>query len=310
MNDSLPFWVAVAAGMIRCATPVLLATVGECITERSGVLNLGLEGTMLAGALSAVVVSYCTHSVVLAIAIAMLVGAIIGLLHACICIKFQANQVASGIAMTILLSGITAFFGADFVGKPIQSVVAIKLPFLCDIPLIGPILFNQDPLVYLCYLIVPLTYWLINHTRFGLSLRAVGEEPRAAAAAGIQVRRVRYISTMLGAALAALGGAYLSLVYAQGWIENITAGRGWVAVGLVVFAAWNPWRALIGAYLFGLAVSLQLRLQAAGCEVSPYLLGMLPYLLVISVMAGSSIIGRKKAESVPTALGVSYAEQA
>ena len=141
-------------------------------------------------------------------------------------------------------------------------------------------------------------------------MRAAGEEPRAAAAAGVHVKRVRYLSTMLGASLAALGGAYLSLVYAQGWIENITAGRGWIAVGLVMFAAWNPFRALAGAYLFGLAISAQLRLQAAGSDVSPYLLGMLPYLLVVSAMTLSSIRDRKKPQSVPSALGVPYAEQA
>ncbi len=309
MTDSMPFYIAVAAGMIRCATPVLLAAVGECITERAGVLNLGLEGIMLAGALSAVIVSYSTHNVVLAIVVALLVGALIGLLHALICIKFQANQVASGIAFTIFLSGITAFFGADFVGKPIQSISAIKIPGLSDIPVIGPILFNQDLLVYLCYVIVPVTYWLINQTRFGLSLRAAGEEPRAAAGAGINVKRVRYISTMLGASLAALGGAYLSLVYAQGWIENLTAGRGWIAVGLVMFAAWNPWRAMIGAYLFGLAISLQLRLQAAGSDVSPYLLGMLPYLLVISAMSLTAMMTKNKPKSAPTALGIPYTEQ-
>lgn len=308
--DSMPFFVAVTAGMIRCATPVLLASVGECITERAGVLNLGLEGIMLAGALSAVVVSHSTHNVVAAVVVALLVGAAIGLLHAIVCIKFQANQIAAGIACTILLSGITAFFGIEYVGKQIQTISAVKVPYLSDIPFAGPVLFNHDAIVYLCYLLVPLAFWLINQTRFGLSLRAAGEEPRAASAAGIHVNRVRYVATMLGASLAALGGAYLSLVYAQGWIENITAGRGWIAVGLVMFAAWNPWKALIGAYLFGLAISLQLRLQAAGSDVSPYLLGMLPYLLVISAMALSSIISRKRPESAPTALGVPYAGQA
>lgn len=310
MSESIPFYIAVAAGMIRCATPVLLATVGECITERSGILNLGLEGTMLCGALTAVVVSYATHNAALAVAAALLVGAAIGLLHALVCIKFQANQVATGIAFTILLSGITAFFGMEFVGKPIQSITSVKIPGLSDIPFVGPVFFNQDSLVYACYLIVPLAYWLLNHTRFGLSLRAAGEEPRAAAAAGVHVNRVRFIATMLGASLAALGGAYLSLVYAQGWIENITAGRGWIAVGLVMFAAWNPWKALVGAYLFGLAISLQLRLQAAGSDVSPYLLGMLPYLVVISAMAFSSALARKKTQSAPSALGVPYAGQA
>ncbi len=307
--DSVPFFVAVASGMIRCATPVLLASVGECLTQRSGVMNLGLEGIMLAGALVAVVVSYFTQNVLLAILAAVLVGLVIGFIHGVLCIKLQANQVAAGIAMTILLGGITAFFGANFVGKSIATISPVKIPLLVDIPIVGTIFFNQDSLVYLCYFIVPIVYWLINGTSFGLSLRAVGEDPRAAAAAGINVPRVRYLCTMLGASLAALGGAYLSLVYAQGWVENITAGRGWIAVGLVMFAAWNPWKALIGAYLFGLAISLQLRLQAAGSDVSPYLLGMLPYFLVISAMTLSAIIARKKSQSYPAALGIPYAEQ-
>jgi len=199
MTDSVPFIVAVASGMIRCATPVLLASVGECLTQRSGVMNLGLEGIMLAGALVAVVVSYFTQNVLLAILAALLVGLVIGFVHGVICIKLQANQVAAGIAMTILLGGITAFFGVNFVGKSIATISAVKIPLLGDIPIVGTIFFNQDPLVYMCYFIVPVVYWLINRTSFGLSLRAVGEDPRAAAAAGIDVQRVRYLCTMLGA---------------------------------------------------------------------------------------------------------------
>jgi simple sugar transport system permease protein len=309
MTDSVPFIIAVAAGMIRSATPVLLATVGECLTERAGIFNLGLEGIMLAGALTSVVVSFYTQNVVLALAAALLVGIILGFLHGVMCIKLQANQVATGIAVTIFLNGITAFFGADYVGKSITSISSIKVPVLADLPFVGGIFFNHDPLVYFCYLVVPLSYWLLIHTRFGLSLRAVGEDPRSAAAAGINVRLIRYLATMIGAALAALAGAYLSLVYAQGWIENITAGRGWIAVGLVMFATWNPWKALIGACLFGLAVSLQLRLQASGSDMSPYLLGMLPYFMVIAAMTISAIITKGKIQGQPAALGVPYVEQ-
>ena len=309
MSDPITFGVAVAAGMVRSGTPVLLATVGECLTERSGILNLGVEGIMLSGALVAVVVSYYTGNVVLAVLAALIVGAILGLVHGIFCLKFKTNQVATGIAMTIFLSGITAFFGVEFVGKTIHSISSCKIPLLGDIPVIGPILFCQDPLVYACYLIVPAVYFLIAHTRFGLAVRAVGEEPRAAQSQGVDVTRVRYIATIAGAALAALGGAYLSLVYTQGWIENITAGRGWIAVGLVMFAHWNPMRALVGAYLFGVAISLQLRLQAAGSEVSPYLLGMLPYVLVIAAMAVTSAARRTKISGYPAALGVPYVEQ-
>lgn len=309
MDDGVAFFVAVAAGMIRSGTPVLLATVGECLTERAGILNLGMEGIMLSGALVAVVVSYITGSVVLAVIAALLAGAVIGLLHAILCVKFQVNQVATGIALTIFFTGITSFCGADFVGKSIHSISSFKIPFLSQIPLVGNIFFNQDPLVYLSYFIVPLVYFLIHGTRFGLYVRAVGEEPRSASAAGISVARVRYIATVCGAALAALGGAYLSLVYAQGWTENITAGRGWIAVGLVMFASWNPWKAVIGAYLFGMAISLQLRLQAAGSDISPYLLGMTPYLLVIVALSLSKIRQKKIPAAVPTALGVPYTSQ-
>lgn len=309
MTESLPFYVAVAAGMVRSATPVLFAAVGECLTERAGILNLGLEGIMLAGAFTAAIVCYFTHNVLLAVLAALLAGLILGLLYGVLCIRFRANQVAAGIAVTLLLSGITAFLGADYVGKTIPGISTVKIPYLSSIPIAGPVFFQQDPLVYLCYAAVPLTYWLLNYTSFGLSVRAAGEEPRAAAAAGIAVKPVRYAATMLGAMLAASGGAYLSLVYTQGWIENITTGRGWIAVGLVMFAACNPWRALIGAYLFGLALSLQLRLQAAGSEISPYLLGMLPYLLVITAMAISAVTTRKKPQSCPTALGTPYTEQ-
>lgn len=309
MNDSIPFWIAVVAGMVRSATPVLLAAVGECLTERAGILNLGLEGIMLAGALIGVVVSFFTQSALLGLVAAVIAGAIIGLIHGIVCIRYQANQVAAGIALTILLTGVTAFFGTDFVGKSITSLASFKVPGLSDIPLVGPTFFNQDPLVYFCYLMVPAVYWLLNQTRFGLAIKAVGEEPRAAAAAGVNVNSTRYICTILGASLAALGGAYLSLVYAQGWTENITAGRGWIAVGLVMFGAWNPYRTLLGAYLFGLAVSLQLRLQAAGADVSPYLLGMLPYLIVITAMAFSAALVKKKSADVPSSLGIAYAEQ-
>ncbi len=309
MTDPLSFVIAVLAGTIRSATPVLYATVGECITERSGIINLGLEGIMLTGALTAVVVSYETGSVAAGLAAALVAGVALGLLHAILCIEFKANQIATGIAVTMLGCGLTAFFGASYVGKTISGVDNIKLPGLSDLPIAGPIFFDHDPLVYFTYALIPAAAFLIYRTRFGLSLRAVGMEPEAAASAGISVRRIRYLATACGAALAALGGAYLSLVYAQGWLENMTVGRGWIAVGLVMFAAWSPWRALLGAYLFGGAISLQLRMQAAGADVSPYLLGMVPYLVVIAVLVMSARASRKARSEYPTALGMAYSEQ-
>lgn len=205
--------------------------------------------------------------------------------------------------------GLSAYLGIPYVGKQIETIGVCKIPILSDLPVIGPIFFAHDFLVYGTFLLVPLLAFIINRTRLGLSLRAVGEEPQSAAAAGINVEAVRYIATAIGAALAGLGGAYLSLVYAQGWSENITAGRGWIALGLVLFASWDPWKAVLGAYLFGGAISLQLRLQAAGSDVSPYLLGMIPYLLVIIVLSIGTARRRKTPVGAPTALGLPYIPQ-
>lgn len=310
MNLSVDsFFVAVAAGTIRSATPVLYATLGEIITERSGVLNLGLEGIMLMGALTSVVVTFETNQVAFGLLAALAVGAAMGLLHALLCVRFKANQVGAGIAMTIFGTGLSAYLGIPYVGKQIQNISAVKIPVLGDIPIVGPIIFSQDVLVYATYFLVTAIWVFLYRTKLGLTLRAVGEEPHSAASAGIDVERTRYISTACGAALAAIGGAYLSLVYAQGWSENITAGRGWIAVGLVLFASWQPFKALLGAYLFGGAISLQLRLQAAGADISPYVLGMVPYLLVIAVLTIGAIRQRKMPVGAPTALGTPYTSQ-
>jgi general nucleoside transport system permease protein len=303
------FLIAVAAGMVRSATPVLYATLGEIITERSGVLNVGLEGIMLVGAFTGVAATYNSHSVVIGLLAAMLAGLLLGLFHALLSIRFHANQVGAGIAMTIFGTGLSAYLGMDYVGKQINTLGTCKLPVLSDLPVIGPIFFSHDILVYITYLLVPLLAFVINRTRFGLTLRAVGEEPHSAASAGIKVQLTRYLATAFGAALAGLGGAYLSLAYAQGWSENITAGRGWIAIGLVLFASWNPYRALLGAYIFGGAISLQLRLQAAGLDVSPYLLGMLPYVLVILVLSISTARRKATLAGIPTALGTPYIPQ-
>jgi simple sugar transport system permease protein len=303
------FFVAVAAGMIRSATPVLYATLGEIITERSGILNVGLEGIMLVGACTSVIVTFQTGNAVLGLVAALVSGGVLGLFHAFMSIYFKANQVATGIAMTIFGAGLSAFLGASYVGKQIQNIGPCKVPVLGDLPIVGPIFFSHDVLVYGTYILVPVLAVFLYRTRWGLSLRAVGESPNSAAAAGINVEVVRYVATICGAALAGLGGAYLSLVYAQGWTENITAGRGWIAVGLVLFALWDPWRAVLGAYLFGGAISLQLRLQAAGSDISPYLLGMVPYILVIIVLTIGTARQKKAPLGAPSALGLPYVQQ-
>jgi general nucleoside transport system permease protein len=308
-SEIISFAILVAAGAIRSGTPVLYAALGEVLTERSGILNLGLEGIMLVSALTGVAVSLHTESLVLAITASLIAGALLGLLHAVLCIKFRVNQVASGIAITIFGTGLSAFLGIPYVGKKITALAPVKVPWLSDIPVVGPMLFSHDVLVYGTYLLVPLIAILLYRTRFGLVVQAIGEDPQAAATAGVRVEFVRYVATTGGAALAGLGGTYLSLVYAQGWVENIAAGRGLIAVGLVIFAGWDPWKAVLGAYLFGGATSLQLRLQAAGSDVSPYLLGMVPYLLVIVVLIVATIKLKKKQAGVPSALGQPYVRQ-
>lgn len=303
------FAIAVAAGAIRSGTPVLYAALGEVLTERSGILNVGLEGIMLVGALTSVVVSYHTGSPTLAIFAAVICGGVMGLLHAVLCIHFRANQMASGIALTIFGSGLTAYLGIPYVGRKITSLGQVPVPLLADIPIIGTVFFSHDLLVYGTYLLVPLTAILLYRTRFGLAIRAAGEDPQAAASSGVRVERARYISTVLGASLAAVGGAYLALVYSQGWIEELTKGRGLIAVGLVIFAAWDPWKAMLGAYLFGGAISLQLRLQAAGVRMSPYLLDMVPYLLVLVVLVVTTVRLKNTQAGIPTALGKPFVPQ-
>ena len=309
MDNFEMFAISVASGAVRAGTPVLFAATGELLTEKAGVLNLGLEGVMLAGALSAVVVSYHTGSPTLGVAASLLAGATLGLVHAFVCFSLRSNQIAAGIAITILGGGITAFLGMPYVGKQILPITPYLLPILHKIPYLGPVFFSHDLLVYVSYLLVAVMAFVLYRTKFCLAVQAVGDAPHSADAAGIRVGVIRYAATVIGAAFAGMGGAYISLVYAQGWIENMTTGRGLIAVGLVIFAGWRPWRALVGAYLFGAAISLQLRLQAAGSEVSPYLLGMMPFLLVIFVLVITSMRIDKKRSAVPAALGKPYVRQ-
>lgn len=309
MDNVQMFAIAVATGAIRAGTPVLFASLGELIAEKSGILNLGLEGVMLAGAFCGVAVSYHTNSPSLGVAAALVAGAVLGLLHAFVCVTLRSNQIAAGIAITIFGSGLTAFLGVPYVGKQILAIKPFPIPVLSEVPILGPIFFSHDPLVYLSYVLVGITAFVIYRTRFGLALHAVGDSPRSAEAAGISPQATRYIATVVGAAFAGVGGAYISMVYAQGWVEGITAGRGWIAVGLVIFAGWKPWWTFLGAYLFGGAISLQLRLQATGNEVSPYLLGMLPYLVVILVLVVSAIGRDRRRSTAPLALAKPYSKQ-
>ena len=275
---------AVLVSMIAAATPLLFAALGELVTEKSGVLNLGVEGMMLMGAVGAFATGIATGNPVLSILAGAAAGAAISLLFAVLTLTLLANQVATGLALTIFGIGLSALFGQGYVGTPLAPLGKLDIAGISDLPLIGPVLFGHDFLVYLSVASVFAVAWFLYRTRGGLVLRAVGESHAAAHAIGYPVIAIRYLAVMFGGAMAGLGGAYLSLAYTPMWIENMAAGRGWIALALVVFATWRPGRVLFGAYLFGGVTILQLHAQGAGFAVPSQALSMLPYLATILVL--------------------------
>jgi general nucleoside transport system permease protein len=294
--------VPLLAAAIQSGTPILYATLGEILTEKSGVLNLGVEGMMITGALAAFVTAQVTGQPMLAFFVAGLVGAAIGGIHAVVCLWFLGNQVVSGLALTIFGLGLADYLGSPLIGQTAPGFDKLSVPLLHHIPGLGPILFQQDILVYGAILMVPLLWFFLEKSRWGLNIRAVGEHPEAAAAAGISVMRYRWIGILGGGCLAGFGGAYLSLAYTHLWTNGLSAGRGWIAVALVIFAFWRPGRALLGAYLFGGVMAFQLRLQAVGTHLPSSLLLMLPYLLTVAVLVFSSWKSRQA--DAPAALGI------
>jgi len=279
-------------------------------TERCGVLNLGLEGMMLMGAVTGFIVAYTSGSVWLGLGAAMLVGALLALIHAFLTITLRANQVVSGLALTTFGTGLANFLGRDYVGLIGPRLGSAPPPVLGDIPLLGEALFRQDALVQAAYLLVPLAWFCLYRTRPGLHLRAVGESPQTADALGVNVARLRYLYTALGGMLAGLGGAHLSLAYTPGWTENMTNGRGWIAIALVIFATWNPARAMLGAFLFGGINAVQFAMQTTGLNIPAAFLNMLPYVATIVVLV---LITWREALSrrvgAPAALGLPYVRE-
>jgi len=295
--------VPLLAAAVQSGTPVLFATLGEIFTEKSGVLNLGVEGAMILGALTGFIVSRYTGSPLAGLIAAGLVGSLATSIHGVVCLVFQGNQVVSGLALTILGAGLANYLGTAYIGLSAPGFSPLAIPGLSEIPFLGPVFFQQDALVYLSYLIPPLMWLFLTRTRFGLGLRAAGEYPAAATAAGLNVIAYRWCGVLGGGFLMGLGGAYLSLAYTHLWTTNLTGGRGWIAVALVIFAFWRPGRAVFGAYLFGGIMALQLRLQASGTQWSSSILLMLPYALTILVLVLSSW-GKGKRSEEPAALGV------
>jgi general nucleoside transport system permease protein len=300
----LAFLTSVLAAAIPAGTAILYACLGEVFCERAGILNLGVEGMMLMGALSGFAVTMWTGEAWIGALGAFVVGGMMASIHAILSIGLRANQVVSGLALTLFGTGLSAYLGRPLVGKPAADRFGtITIPLLGDIPYLGRILFQQSALVYLSFALVPLAWWFVYRTRQGLNLRAVGERPEAADAMGVDVARLRYLYVLLGGALAGLGGAAISLGTNPGWTDGMTAGRGWIAVALVIFAGWNAARAAVGAYLFGGVEAGQFRLQTVGIGVSAFFLNMLPYLFMILVLVLSMRDAARARLGAPGALG-------
>ena len=289
--------------VISASTPLLLAALGELVTEKAGVLNLGIEGMMLAGAIAGFAVAIGTGSWVLAVVAAALAGALLAFLFGLLTLTLLANQVATGLALTIFGIGISALAGVEFVGTPYAGLPRLNIPGLSDLPVLGELLFAHDFLIYLSFFMVFAVAWFLTRTKAGLVLRAVGENHEAAHSIGYNVVRIRYLAVLFGGAMAGLGGGFLSLSYTPMWAENMTAGRGWIALALVVFATWKPGRALLGAYIFGGVTILQLHAQGIGVEIPSQVLSMLPYLATILVMVLISMDSSRIRQNAPACLG-------
>jgi ABC-type uncharacterized transport system permease subunit len=284
-----------------------LAALGELISEKAGILNLGVEGMMAMGAVTGFMVALETENAWLGLIVAMLVGALFALIHGLFTVILGAEQVVSGLSLTILGLGMSAYVGKNAVGRPPGAVLApVDWGFLSDIPWVGPILFTQSPIVYFAVVCGIATSFVLTRTRTGLALRGAGESASTVDASGHSVVQLRLGAVAMGGALAGASGAYLTLSLTPQWTEGVTAGRGWIAVALVIFGAWRPGRCASGALLFGGLLALKTRLQTFGVDFSPILLSMIPYVLTIGVLIAISIRARNRPSSAPAALGQAY----
>jgi len=303
MNSVLEISENIVSGAIRAGTPVLYVVLGEIIIEKSGIINLGVEGIMLISGLTSVIVSYYTQDPVLGILGAFIVGGVFGLIHAIGSVSFNANQIALGLAVTFLGAGMSSFIGIKFVGLKIASLDLLAIPFLQNVPFFGKVFFNHDILIYFSFFLIPVIALFFSKTKYGIEVIACGEDPEAALKSGINVGKVRYLCTMIGSGIAGIGGAYLALVYTQGWVENMSLGRGLIGVGLVIFSFWSPWRAFPAVFIYGAAISIQLQFQAQGAAVSQYLIGMVPYFAVIIALIFATLKLKSNNSNMPKFLG-------
>jgi simple sugar transport system permease protein len=292
----------IIAGAVAGGTSILWAALGETISERAGVINVGTEGTMLVGAFAAFATCSQTGSAWLGVLAGAGAGAALAAVHAVVVVYRGASQLATGLVIMFLALGLTALYGAPYVSANVHGFAPYHVPGLGDLPVLGRALFQRDPLVYLSYVAVPATWWLLFRSRWGLLIRTAGERPEALRAYGVSPAAVRCAAVVLGGALAGVGGAQLSTALALTWSEGMTAGRGFIAVALVIFGSWRPLRVMAGAYLFGAALTLGSVLQVHGVAVNQFLLDALPYLLTVLVLV---VLMRRQAQQTPEALGQS-----
>ncbi len=293
-------WLIIVVAAMQAATPLLLAGLGELTTEKSGVLNLGVEGMMIIGAVVGFIITFHSGSYILGAIGAMMAGGALAAFFGLLTIYLRANQVASGLALTVFGLGLSAFIGLSYEGKTLTSLSVIEVPFLKDIPYIGELFFRHDAFFYFAIFMLVATIVFFKQTRAGLIVRAVGENHNAAITLGYSVTKIRFLAVVYGGAMCGLGGSYLSLVYTPLWAQNMTAGRGWVVLALVVFAAWRPLRLSIGAFLFGFIGILQLFMQGYNVSIPPQFLNMAPYLVTIVALVFISMVAKN--QSAPQCL--------
>lgn len=289
----------VLSGGVAGGTSIAYAGLGETVSERSGIINLGTEGSMLVGALGAYAVGVETGSPGVGALAGALCGGALAALHGYLVVRRGASQFASGLTLLFLALGLTSLFGASYVGQPVVGFDDWDVPGLSAIPFVGPILFQQDPLVYLSYLMVPLVWLGLFRTRIGLLVRTAGERADSLTVHGYSLQTVRMGAVTVGGMLAGLGGAHLATAYTNAWFENMVIGRGFIAVALVIFATWSPWRVQLGAYLFGCAIVLGPALQARGYGINEFLLAAVPYVLTLLVL---TVLGKRTLSSSPAEL--------